>query len=210
MHLHLESSGETLWAVIVGAALATAGGFIASQLEAHMRRRERERAAALMFGEMLSALETIAEIAAESRGRGEPYGSFTLRLIRAAQREIETYERNRTSLYDLRSAEIRIRIHVLMVQISLSLGGVSDTTSTIAVLQNLMDDADLPQAKLDQIKSRIEQAQSERDGAFQYIQTVTGEIKSIVLELQPLAKLNFADLKKFSGNPFTASEAAGA
>ena len=109
MHLHLESPGGTLWAVAAGAVLATVGGFIATQLEAYVRRRERERSAALLFGEILSALETITAVAQQARSHGEPYGPLTLRLIRAAQRETETYSANRTLLYDLRNAEIRIR-----------------------------------------------------------------------------------------------------
>src|SRR5262249_52990888 len=43
----VQADTETLWAVVIGAVLATAGGFAASQLEAYLRRRERERNAAL-------------------------------------------------------------------------------------------------------------------------------------------------------------------
>ena len=126
-----SASGDTLWAVIAGAVLATAGGFVATQLEGALRRRERQRGAAIMFGEMLSSLEAIVSIASQSRQRGDPYGPITMRLLRAATRETETYERNRATLYDLRDPELRVRIHVLMIQFTLSLEGVVETSAAI-------------------------------------------------------------------------------
>jgi hypothetical protein len=97
-------TGEaTLWAVIVGAILATVGGFAATQLEAHFRRRERERSAALLFGEVLSVIEIITVLTNETREHGDPFGPVTSRMLRAVRRETEVYERNRESLYDLRT-----------------------------------------------------------------------------------------------------------
>ena len=99
--LHFSSGDETLWAVILGAILATIGGFVSTTYEASFRRRERERGSALLFGEILSILELMIDMAKAARGRGEPYGTWTMRLLRAVRREAETYERNRESLYDL-------------------------------------------------------------------------------------------------------------
>ena len=62
----LETPGETLWAVIIGALLATVGGFVATQFERMMHRRERERNAALVCGGVLSALDALTDVA---RGR---------------------------------------------------------------------------------------------------------------------------------------------
>ena len=47
---------NTLIAVILGAILATIGGFVATMLERYLDKRERERNAALFFGEVLSTL----------------------------------------------------------------------------------------------------------------------------------------------------------
>jgi hypothetical protein len=41
---------ETLWAVVVGAVLATVGGFAATQLEQFFRRRERRRRPTMRAG----------------------------------------------------------------------------------------------------------------------------------------------------------------
>lgn len=191
-------------AVAVGAVLATAGGFAATQLEAAVRRRERERSAALMFGEILSALQTLAEVARETRLRGDPYGPFTMRLIRAAVRETETYERNRTALYDLHNAEIRIRIHVLMVQVGLALEGVSETSSQIAAVQAMLEEQTPSDDRLATLQARQNSLLEARESAFDFVLTAATEITSLVAALQPIAKVNFEDLKRFSGNPFSA------
>jgi hypothetical protein len=126
---HLESGGhaETIGAVVVGAVLATLGGVAANQLEAHFRRRDRERTAALLFGELLSGLRVLLEGADRARRVGEPYGPFTLRLLHAARREINIYERNRESLLDLRNAALRVDVHVLMVSIAMPLDGLIES-----------------------------------------------------------------------------------
>ena len=100
----LSSHNETLWAVILGALLATASGFLATQLEAWFRRRERERNAALLFGEVLSTIALLLEIADDTRGTGDPYGPVTMRMLLAARREIDVYDRNREQRYDRRDA----------------------------------------------------------------------------------------------------------
>ena len=96
--LHFSVGDETVWAVILGAVLATIGGFLSTTFEASSRRREREHGAALLFGEILSVLELIIGMARAARGRGDPYGTWTMRLLRVVRREAETYERNRESL----------------------------------------------------------------------------------------------------------------
>ena len=116
--------GDTLVAVFVGALLATVSGLAANQLEAYFRRRDRERTAALLFGETLSGLRVLLEGADRARGIGEPYGPFTLRLLHAARRELDIYERNRESLLDLRNAALRVDVHVLMVTIAMPLDGM--------------------------------------------------------------------------------------
>ena len=202
LHLHLDSQGETLWAVVTGAILATIGGLVATQLEARMRARERQRNAALMFGEILYSLETLSGIADETRGRGDPYGPITLRILRAGRRETETYERNRSILYDLRDAEVRIRIHVLMVQLTLALDGIVEASSRIDAADAVLDEDGVSEPRAASLRGRKEAWRAERDSAFTYFRGVTGEIQKLVAILEPIAKVDFGALKKFSGNPF--------
>ena len=124
--LHAVSVADqgTIAGVVIGAVLATVGGFAASQLEHHFRRQERERSAALLFGEILFSLRLILRVADQSRMRGDPYGPLTLRMIKYAQGEIDTYARNREALFDLRHAALRAEMHSLFVQMAMTLDGV--------------------------------------------------------------------------------------
>src|SRR3954471_15891165 len=91
----IRHEATTLFAVGVGAVLATIGGFVATLLEARLRRRERERTAALTFGEILASLRVLVRAVEESHGHGAPFGPLTMRLLRGVRREVDAYERNR-------------------------------------------------------------------------------------------------------------------
>jgi hypothetical protein len=121
------SHSQTLAAVIVGAILAAIGGLVGNQVEAYVKRRERERAAALLFGEVTSTLMFILQMADRTRKIGEPYGPVTRRMLLAARRELDLYERNRETLLDLRDPALRVDIHSLVVRIAMPLDGVLET-----------------------------------------------------------------------------------
>jgi hypothetical protein len=185
--LKLESgfsaTDSTLIAVVLGAVLATVGGFVATQLETFFRRRERERNAALMFGELLSTLDLVLKAAAEARAVGDPFGSVTMRLLRAARREIDIYDRNRESLYDLRDANIRARIHTLMVRIAMPIDGVFDTSQELAVLAQAPASAET--------ERRLAEMSQARATAFDFIVENTTRIRPVVASLRPLARQSF-------------------
>ena len=189
--LHFHSGEETLWAVVIGAVLATVGGFAATQLEAFMRRRERERDAALLFGEILSVLELIIAMADEARGRGAPYGPLTMRLLRAVRREIEAYDRNRESLYDLRDPKVRGQIHALMVRVTIALEAVSETTPEITAAEAAANAIGLDDPAKAEAMARLGALVEIRETAFEAAVEAVGQIKPVVSALQPLAKQNF-------------------
>jgi len=190
--LHFHSGDETLVAVVIGAVLATAGGFLATQLETFVRRRERERGAALLFGEILSVLQLITRLANESRGRGEPYGRLTMRLLRAVRRETDTYDRNREALYDLRDASTRARIHTLMVRVTLALDGVADSTAQIAAAQDQANRLAPDDPALDEARAWVATLMSEREAAFDFAVETVAQVEPIISILRPLAKETFA------------------
>ena len=72
-----SAHAETLVAVVLGALLATVSGIIANQLEAYLRRRERERSAALLFGAVLSTLRVLLESADRVRRIPPAFGPVT-------------------------------------------------------------------------------------------------------------------------------------
>jgi len=208
-HLHFEPHGETLIAVVTGAVLATVGGIVGNQLEVLTHRRERQRNAALLFGELLASLENIIAIANQSRGRGAPYGPLTLRLVIAARREITTYEAHRSALYDVRKAELRLRIHVLMVRLAMGLDGVIDANTQVTEAEARAGRAGgtpVAPASDGPLAALIET----RAASFDYTLSIAKEIRTLVTALEPLARIRFDDLKRYSGNPFEDNAAPAA
>ena len=83
--MRLDLSGvlthaDTLAAIVIGALVATVSGVLANQVEAHFRRRERERLAALLFGEVFSTLRVILE-GAEAASRLHPRCGTSFAII---------------------------------------------------------------------------------------------------------------------------------
>jgi hypothetical protein len=189
--VNFQSGGGTLWAVVLGAVLATFSGFLANQLEAYMRRRERQRGAALLFGEILSVLELITMLAHEARGRGEPYGPMTMRLLRAVRRETETYERNREALYDLGDAKVRGQIHALMVRVIVSLEGVAEATVQIEQAEFALRGLDPDHPDRADAQARLEALLENRENAFDFAVETVGRAPPVIALLRPMAKQDF-------------------
>ncbi len=123
----LLTHGGAFIPLVLGAFLATVSGVIANLSEAYIRRRERERSAALLLGEVLSTLRLLLEGADEARGRAPRYGPVTRRMLQAARREMDIYDRNREALIDLREARLRADLHRAAVRISMPLDGILDS-----------------------------------------------------------------------------------
>jgi hypothetical protein len=187
----LAADTDTLWAVVIGAVLATVGGFAATQLEQFFRRRERRRSAALLFGEILSVIELITALADDARGRGDPYGQLTMRLLRAVRREADAYDRNREQLYDLPNAKLRALIHALMVRMTLTLDGVFDTTAEIVAAEGAAEALGADDPARAEMLRRLDGLRETRASGFDFAVETLGEIKPIIAVLQPLAKESF-------------------
>jgi hypothetical protein len=187
----LTADTDTLWAVIVGAVLATVGGFAATQLEQFLKRRERKRGAALLFGEILSVIELLMGLADDSRGRGDPYGQLTMRLLRAMRREADAYDRNREQLYDLPDAKLRALIHALMIRVTLTLDGIFDGTAEIVTAEAAAKSMDATDPARAELLLRLAVLRESRSTGFDFAVETVEEIKPIIAVLQPLAKESF-------------------
>ncbi|HEY5007954.1 MAG TPA: hypothetical protein VII42_08115 [Caulobacteraceae bacterium] len=187
----MTADTETLWAVIVGAVLATVGGFAATQLEQFLRRRERQRGAALLFGEILSVIELLMGLADDSRGRGDPYGQLTMRLLRAMRRETDAYDRNREQLYDLPDAKLRALIHALMIRVTLTLDGIFDGMADIVAIEAAIKAMEADDAARAEMLTRLDVLRETRSTGFDFAVETVEEIKPIIAVLQPLAKESF-------------------
>ena len=182
---HLPNVGEpndTLVAVVLGALLATLGGFIAARFETVIQRRDRERDAALLLGEIVFTFGMILKMAQESRAIGDPYGSVTVRMLYGAQRECEAYDRNRERLADLTDAPLRIKLHTQMITLSMSLQGVLDATERLAAL---------PAARAD--SPAAQSLRTNRDNSFDFLGQTAGSLDSLVARLGVIARTSFAD-----------------
>jgi hypothetical protein len=176
--LDLSPSGETLLAIVIGALLATASGMFATQYEAWMRRREKERDAALLIGEIFATMQILLGNADRSRLVGNPWGHVTMRILRGVRREIDIYDRNRERLYDLRIAGLRVRIHALMVRTAMPLDGILDLASDLA---GRPDDPALASAR------------ALREQAFAVLMQNAGQMSAIIDDLRRLARRGLAE-----------------
>ena len=166
-NLDFNPHTDTLVAVVLGALLATVSGIIANQLESYFQRRERERSAALLFGELMSTLKIILENADRTRAFGDRYGPITRRMLHAARREVNIYDRHRVALMDLRDAALRVDIHNVMVRVAMPLDGV-----------------------LDSIAAR-DPSETTREQAFDYMMENVGRLPWLVARLGRLAGHSF-------------------
>ena len=181
------SNLSTLWAMVLGAVLATVGGFVTSQLEWFLERRRRQRHAALLFGEVLSTLRSILDLAHGTHGRGDPFGPVTMRMLRSAKSEIDIYTRNRETLYDLHDADLRARIHTLILRINTPLEGVFDAADELQLLEAQLRKPDVPPEHRAELEARRTRLDSNRDGGYEFVIENVAQIASLVADLGAIA-----------------------
>ncbi len=158
-------------AILLGAFLASAGGFLVTWLLDHLERRRQERSIALVCLDLLTSLSVMMQLANGSRGRGDPYGPFTIRLVRGCLRDLDVYERNRERIADISDPNVRAEIYQCMTRLTLSLDGVLSETEVIEKLDESLselrgapDDA----KTLDLAKQREERAWR-RNSSFDFM-----------------------------------------
>jgi hypothetical protein len=187
---------STLWSVILGALLATMGGLAGGQLEYFFESRRRERDSALFFAEVLSTLKIILDLATNARKIGDPYGAITMRMLRSARREIDIYERNRETLYALRNAELRARIHTAVLRLTMPLDGVFDASSTLESIETQLKVPNLPESDRVELERRITQIKENRDAGFGFMLETLELVKPITAELGAISGQDFENYER--------------
>jgi hypothetical protein len=187
----IQPDTETLLAVVLGALLATAGGFTERQVERLVQKREKEHSAALLFGELLSSMRVMMRLGNEARGRGDPFGSVTMRFVRGVQREIDIFMRNRETMVDLRDPSIRAAVNVLIARLSFALDGVSDATAEIATVEHTLRSAETTDPEREAAKERLVSLRETRKVAFDFAAETAFEIAPLLTRLAPLARHDF-------------------
>lgn len=191
------SNLDTLTAVVAGAVLATAGGFIGTQIEHRVDIRRRERQAALFFGEIMSLLGVTVGTAKRARGIGDPFGPVTMRLLRMIRRELDVYDRNRERLFELRDPALRARIHTTLLRTMMGVEGALESAADATEVQaEVQTDPDMPAARREHLDARLAQQLRLRDGGFDFLIEASEQAARLVKELEPIARVDFERLVK--------------
>lgn len=189
---------NTFWAVFLGAFLATVGGIAATQAETWFHRRDRERDAARLFGEILSTLHALIRVAGQTRNVGDPYGPITLRMLRAARRELDVYDRNREALSELRDRDLRARLHGFIVRLTMPIDGVLDGSAEIAALKASLRTPGLTPELRAETEAMIVLGDSRRDQGFDFIVDAGESIPDLMVSIGKIARQSF---KPYSTEP---------
>jgi len=181
---------NTLIAVILGAVLATIGGFVATATERYLDKREREHNAAQFFGEVLSTLRAILAFADDAKKIGDPYGPVTMRMLRAARREIDIYDRNRESLFYLGDSELRAKIQTLVIRMGMTLDSTIEIAQEIEALERQLKGPEHA-AEREDIEARIGRGVARREASYDFMQETSAQLRGAIAELEPLARQSF-------------------
>ncbi len=180
-----------MWPIFLGALLATFGGLAATQLEHHFERKRRAQQAAMFFGEVLTTLHIILDIAHRTHGRGDPFGPITLRMLRSAKREIDIYDRNRETLFDLNDPKLRARIHTLILRLNAPLEGVLDATDEIRVVETQMRSPDILPEHYQEMTQRLASLNVTRDAGYDFTIETAAQLLDATRPLEALARHSF-------------------
>lgn len=182
---------NAMWTVLLGALLATGGGFGATLLERYLERRARERNAALLFAEVLSMIDVILKMTHSTYGRGDPFGPVTLRILRSVQHEIGIYDRNRESLYDIRDAALRAKIHSTVLRLAMPIDGVFDTTQEMTTVQGRLKTTSLSAQQMQELEERVAELRARRVASYEFVRETAEELRPLIKNLEPVARQSF-------------------
>jgi hypothetical protein len=188
---------NTLFAVILGAILATIGGFVATVLERYLDKKEKEQNAALFFGEILSSLAIIIKFADETKKIGDPYGPVTMRMLRSARNELDIYDRNREQVFNLRDADLRARIQTLLIRISMPIDGVIEASDEIRNMREVLRTMKDPEERAE-LEARLKADEARRNSGYNFIIDTSAELKSVIESLGPIARHSFDRLDRIA------------
>ena len=178
-------------AILLGAFLASAGGFFVTWLLDHLERKRQERSIALVCLDLLASLGVMTHLAHGSRGRGDPYGPFTMRLVRGCLRDLDVYERNRERIADIADPNIRAEIYQCMTRLTLSLDGILSEHDLIEKLDDTISELTGAgnEQKLAALTKQREERAWRRDSSFDFmLETVKDLGAPLAEKLRVIAK----------------------
>ena len=179
-------AGAQFLAMIIGAFLASTGGFFVAWLLDRMERKRQERSIALVCLDLLSSLNVMTNLAKRAHGRGDPFGPYTVRLVRSCMRDLDIYERNRERIADIADPNVRAEIYQCMARMGLALDGVLGEHETIEKLKEAPRRSDADAAASDQ---EIAERSARRELSFEFLTETMQELSPpLVKKLRVIAK----------------------
>jgi hypothetical protein len=199
-------------AILLGAFLASAGGFFVTWLLDHLERRRQERSIALVCLDLLTSLSVMTHLADGSRAFGDPYGPFTMRLVRGCLRDIDVYERNRERIADIANPNVRAEIYQCMTRMTLTLDSILSESDVLEKLDETIADFDeaSESAKLAGLRKQREERALRRNSSFDFmIQTIKDLGEPLAAQLRVIAKADPQTLHEIVARQTASGAAAG-
>ena len=165
------ASGAQFLAMIIGAFLASIGGFFVAWLLDRMERKRQERSIALVCLDLIASLGVLAQLAKDARARGNRYGAFTIRLVRSCMRDLDVYERNRERIADISDPGVRAEIYQCMGRMTLAVEGVLAESEFIAANDEAINGARArgDNAKAEELAEQLRERHDRRDASFEFM-----------------------------------------
>ena len=182
---------DTLLAVVIGAVLATGGALVAEIIQDRLGRKRRERDAARFFGELMTSIDSIIDLAIGSRAVGDPWGRVTHRLFETALREAAVYERNRERLFELGDMQLRFDIHAHVLRETVPLVAILEQTDTINDLDRQLADQTLDEAARWKLEAEHDKQVADRDLSLESTLYQRALTPKIIERLQKIARVTF-------------------
>ena len=192
-----SASGAQFLAMIIGAFLASIGGFFVAWLLDRMERSRQERSIALVCLDLLSSLGVLTQLARDARSRGNPYGPYTIRLIRSCMRDLDVYERNRERISDISDPDIRAEIYQCMARMTLAVEGVLAETEIIAANDEAIAAARAKGdgAKAETLTEERNERSERRDASFDFMTETTQDLGGpLAVKLRAVARTEAQNL----------------
>lgn len=185
------AAGSQFLAMIIGAFLASSGGFLVTWLWDRLERKRQERSIALVCLDLLSSLSVLTNLAKDARSRGNPYGPYTIRLVRSCMRDLDVYERNRERIADIVDPNARAEIYQCMARMTLAIEGVLAEHDIITRSNDEIEAARVAgnAAKVKDLEADKREREVRRDNSFDFLVDTTQELCApLSVKLRTIAK----------------------
>lgn len=184
-------AGAQFVAMIIGAFLASTGGFLVTWLLDRLARKRQERSIALVCLDLVASLTVLTTLAKDARARGNPYGPYTVRLVRTCMRDLSVYERNRERIADISDPDVRAEIYQCMARITLAVEGILAETESIASVNEAIAGAQAAgnAAKAGDLSAELREREDRRNTSFEFLLETTDELCApLAVKLREIAK----------------------